>query len=198
MTGLLVYHHGNDRAAFMAARVLFTDGMSGSIPSGIVSVAPFFNFLGPSTSPVGSSHLPYYHQHRTNTFIASGSGDDDSAPHANIGNTTNGGSNDDNNNNGNILCNPSHQTKRPNTTLSLSRLNVASSPSKAWLDEGIGFCKLDHLNFFYGHTNRYRTDAKDRVLNSTYLEHCSQLVHGTIDHVVAKFQEVANHFIQNH
>ncbi len=92
----------------MAARVLFTDGMSGSIPSEIVSVAPCFNFLGPSTSPVGSSHLPYYHQHRTNTFIASGSGDDDSAPHANIGNATNGGSNDDNNNNGNILCNPSY------------------------------------------------------------------------------------------
>ncbi len=92
----------------MAARVLFTDGMSGSIPSEIVSVAPCFNFLGPSTSLVGSSHLPYYHQHRTNTFIESGSGDDDSAPHANIGNATNGGSNDDNNNNGNILCNPSY------------------------------------------------------------------------------------------
>uniref|UniRef100_I1PXN5 DUF7086 domain-containing protein n=2 Tax=Oryza glaberrima TaxID=4538 RepID=I1PXN5_ORYGL len=57
------------------------------------------------------------------------------------------------------------------------------------LGETLGLCTLDQLKFFCAHTNQHRTGAKDRVLYSTYLELCNQLVPG----IMKPFEKKAGH-----
>ncbi|RLN30838.1 hypothetical protein C2845_PM05G30480 [Panicum miliaceum] len=44
------------------------------------------------------------------------------------------------------------------------------------LSEMLGVCTLEQLKHFCEHTNQHRTGAKDRVLYSTYMELCNQLL----------------------
>ncbi|KAL2341228.1 hypothetical protein Fmac_009168 [Flemingia macrophylla] len=45
-----------------------------------------------------------------------------------------------------------------------------------FLSQTLGCCTLKHLKYFLKHTNIHRTGAKDRVLYSTYMALCKQLV----------------------
>ncbi|RLM98007.1 hypothetical protein C2845_PM06G01220 [Panicum miliaceum] len=44
------------------------------------------------------------------------------------------------------------------------------------LSEMLGVCTLEQLKYFCEHTHQHRTGAKDRVLYSTYMELCNQLL----------------------
>ncbi|KAJ1263922.1 hypothetical protein BS78_09G223500 [Paspalum vaginatum] len=48
------------------------------------------------------------------------------------------------------------------------------------LTEMLGLCTLEQLKYFCAHTRQHRTGAKDRVLYSTYMELCNQLLPGGI------------------
>uniref|UniRef100_A0A0E0MKY4 DUF7086 domain-containing protein n=1 Tax=Oryza punctata TaxID=4537 RepID=A0A0E0MKY4_ORYPU len=146
-TDLLDYHRGNDNdgVAFMAAGVLFTGGASGSIPNDAVPVFSCFNFLGPSMSSSGLSHLHQQssltrRQSNASTTSSSGAGGgDDDVALGNIAalNVANSGGND--NNDGNALPDPPYPwatKKAAKHHPSPSSLAVASPPSKARLGAG--------------------------------------------------------------
>ncbi|XP_039840834.1 uncharacterized protein LOC120700650 [Panicum virgatum] len=56
----------------------------------------------------------------------------------------------------------------------------ADKPRINWvfllLSEMLGVCTLEQLKHFCEHTHKHRTGAKDRVLYSTYMELCNQLL----------------------